>query len=185
MFGVEYTERFNKESEKLHGSSPEKCSKVNKLRDGIVEHPSNDIGRQERLKHNAKEVWSRRIDGKNGLVYIIIGDTICFEQRLANDNDRYIARERFISAGCKKEGVKLTPHLFFFFFFFFGKCVVHSSASNLSIFFEDFTGSSVCPFNYPMKSFTKRSTTVSFSVGYKLDGIGEQGECCAHVRGRY
>jgi toxin YoeB len=88
MFEVKYTERFNREYEKLYGSNPEKCSKVDKLRDDVLEHPRSGTERSERLKHKTKEVWSRHIDRKNRLVYSILdGNTIRFEHCLGHYDD--------------------------------------------------------------------------------------------------
>ncbi|MBR1479424.1 MAG: Txe/YoeB family addiction module toxin [Alphaproteobacteria bacterium] len=52
-------------------------SRVVLLLDGVLLDPRTGLGKPERLKHyNSREVWSRRIDKKNRLVYEIRADEI-------------------------------------------------------------------------------------------------------------
>ena len=61
----------------LHTKCPQMLSRVVLLLDGVLVEPRMGIGKPERLKHyNSREVWSRRIDKKNRLVYEIQGDEI-------------------------------------------------------------------------------------------------------------
>ncbi len=51
--------------------------KVKLLVDGILVEPRTGIGKPERLRHYVnREVWSRRIDKKNRIVYEIRDNTI-------------------------------------------------------------------------------------------------------------
>ena len=55
----------------------EMLEKVKLLVDGILVEPRTGIGKPERLRHYVnREVWSRRIDKKNRIVYEIRDNTI-------------------------------------------------------------------------------------------------------------
>jgi toxin YoeB len=89
MFRAEYTEKFNRGYEKLYESNLEKIGKINRLRDDILEHPRSGIGRPERLRHFHGEVWFRRIDYKNRLVYKIFDNNIIlFDSCIGHYGDR-------------------------------------------------------------------------------------------------
>lgn len=42
----------------------------------LVEHPREGTGKPEQLKYQEREIWSRRINQKDRLVYEIIDDKI-------------------------------------------------------------------------------------------------------------
>lgn len=61
----------------LRTKCPQMLSRVVLLLDGVLLDPRTGLGKPERLKHyNSREVWSRRIDKKNRLVYEIRADEI-------------------------------------------------------------------------------------------------------------
>ena len=51
--------------------SKAKMRKIEKLLIDVGKHPTTGIGKPERLKHNLKGLWSRRIDRKNRMIYEI------------------------------------------------------------------------------------------------------------------
>ena len=81
MFGVKRSKKFLRQYEVCR-SNAAFAAKVDELIADIVENPRSGIGHPERLKHKVKEMWSRRIDRGNRLVYAITGDTIYFERCL-------------------------------------------------------------------------------------------------------
>jgi len=50
--------------------------KISELLRSITETPYHGIGKPEALKHELSEKWSRRIDRKNRIVYIVQENTI-------------------------------------------------------------------------------------------------------------
>ena len=86
MFKAEYTEKFDREYGKVCRSNSGRRDKSDKLRSDILEHPRSGIGRPERLKYfPGEEVWSRRVDQWNRLVYKIFDDgTILFDSCLGH-----------------------------------------------------------------------------------------------------
>lgn len=52
--------------------------RVNKLVDDICRHPFEGLGKPEPLKGNLAGLWSRRIDQKNRLVYLVEDDRVTF-----------------------------------------------------------------------------------------------------------
>ena len=54
-------------------NNPEMAKKVNQLLGSIVRTPFSGIGNPEPLKDNFRGYWSRRIDTKHRLVYLISG----------------------------------------------------------------------------------------------------------------
>jgi toxin YoeB len=63
------------------------AAKIDELVVDTVEHPRSGIGRPKRLRHKIREMWSRRIDQGNRLVYTIIGNTIYFEGCIGHYDD--------------------------------------------------------------------------------------------------
>lgn len=61
----------------LRAKYPRVLDRVILLLDGVLLDPRIGLGKPERLKHyDSREVWSRRIDKKNRLVYEIRVDEI-------------------------------------------------------------------------------------------------------------
>ena len=76
----EYSPKFKRQYERLVKKDPAKAQAVDRLVVDTVEHPRDGVGRPERLKHKIGEVWSRRVDQWNRLVYKIFDDgTILFD----------------------------------------------------------------------------------------------------------
>jgi toxin YoeB len=88
MFKRSYSKQFNKEYCKICKLNPQKANGIDELVGAVLKEPRSGVGRPERLKHKAKEVWSRHIDRKNRLVYSILdGNTIRFESCEGHYND--------------------------------------------------------------------------------------------------
>ena len=50
--------------------------KIRKLFEELKEHPEIGTGKPERLKYQATEVWSRRIDDRHRMKYVIHNDRV-------------------------------------------------------------------------------------------------------------
>ena len=50
--------------------------KIKKLTDAIRNDPFKGIGKPEPLKHEFSGLWSRRINRKNRLIYLVEGETV-------------------------------------------------------------------------------------------------------------
>ena len=50
------------------------ASKINRLINDIMRHPYEGLGKPEALKHDLQGYWSRRIDNRHRLVYLIEED---------------------------------------------------------------------------------------------------------------
>lgn len=70
---IELTKKAEEHYKKLIKSGQKKVlKKVVQIFEELETHPREGIGNPERLKHQGeREVWSREIDKKNRLVYII------------------------------------------------------------------------------------------------------------------
>jgi toxin YoeB len=88
MFEPKYNKRFLKEYDKLCRTHSPMVSSVDMLTEVVLREPRGGIGRPERLKHKVGEMWSRRIDQCNRLVYTIIGNAIYFESCVGHYDDR-------------------------------------------------------------------------------------------------
>ena len=87
MFTPKYSKRFTKEFERFRKYDEETTAKIKILVADILEHPMEGLGHLERLWHLGGNVWSRRIDKKNRLVYEIIDNVILFTQCRGHYND--------------------------------------------------------------------------------------------------
>jgi toxin YoeB len=81
------SKKFIAEYINLKKSSPGTVKKINVLIADVLDHPRSGTGKPERLRHNVKEVWSRRIDKRNRLVYIITGRDVYFESCIGHYGD--------------------------------------------------------------------------------------------------
>lgn len=73
-FEVEYTIEALEDIEKLKKTGNKALvSKLFSLIQELKEHPEKGTGKPERLKHYNQNIWSRRIDKKHRLVYLIDG----------------------------------------------------------------------------------------------------------------
>ena len=76
-YSLDYTHDALEDYNKLVEKGDKKyLTKLNRLIDEVVDHPRTGTGHPERLKGREEEVWSRRIDKKNRLVYIIYEETV-------------------------------------------------------------------------------------------------------------
>jgi len=50
--------------------------KIYKLFEELEEHPETGTGKPEKLKHKNEEYWSRRIDSRHRMEYIIDNDKV-------------------------------------------------------------------------------------------------------------
>jgi toxin YoeB len=73
---VTFSKKFRRAFDHFKNKDSKKAQKISQLIDSILEHPQTGIGKVEHLEDN---IWSRRIDKKNRLVYVISGDTIFFK----------------------------------------------------------------------------------------------------------
>jgi toxin YoeB len=88
MFKYETTKRFDWEYERFLKRNKKTALKVRYLVADVLNHPREGLGRPERLRHFGGEVWSRHVDGKNRLVYEILGDVIRFDRCGGHYDDR-------------------------------------------------------------------------------------------------
>jgi toxin YoeB len=61
-------------------TDPQKLERIRKLITAILEDPFKGLGKPERLKYFGPNAFSRRIDKKHRLVYVVFDDTISFVQ---------------------------------------------------------------------------------------------------------
>ncbi len=57
-------------------AQPSMAERILRLVEEIVREPMGGIGKPERLKHVAGNVWSRRMNEEHRLVYLVKGDEI-------------------------------------------------------------------------------------------------------------
>lgn len=50
--------------------------KIYKLFEELKVHPETGTGKPEKLKYQHKEIWSRRIDGRHRMKYVIENDRV-------------------------------------------------------------------------------------------------------------
>ena len=50
--------------------------RINQLIEDVERHPFEGIGKPEHLRHVMPDVWSRRIDQKNRLIYSVVDDSL-------------------------------------------------------------------------------------------------------------
>lgn len=58
------------------GEDRKTLRKINELIKDIIRHPFNGIGKPEPLRGDFSGFWSRRIDGKNRIIYRVTEDGI-------------------------------------------------------------------------------------------------------------
>lgn len=51
-------------------------AKITRLIEDIKLHPYNGLGKPEALKHQLTGLWSREIDKKNRLIYLVINEEL-------------------------------------------------------------------------------------------------------------
>lgn len=75
MYSIEYSEQAIKELILMRKSSPQTFKKFEKLVQELAEHPYTGTGHPHQLRY-FDGVWSRKIDKKNRLRYMVNDDTI-------------------------------------------------------------------------------------------------------------
>ncbi|SEF80194.1 Txe/YoeB family addiction module toxin [Algoriphagus boritolerans] len=77
IFEIDYTFEALEDIEKLKNTGNKVVlKKLFSLIQELKHHPETGTGKPERLKHYQQNTWSRRIDKKNRLVYLIDGTKI-------------------------------------------------------------------------------------------------------------
>ncbi len=76
-FEIDFTSEALEDIEKLRRTGNKVIlKKVFSLIQELKKHPETGTGKPERLKHYQQNTWSRRIDRKHRLVYLIDGTKI-------------------------------------------------------------------------------------------------------------
>jgi toxin YoeB len=86
-YGEEFSSKFKRQYKRLKRLNPKQAKVVMFLVDDTLAHPTTGLGHPERLKHRGGKEYSREIDKKNRLVYIIEDDTVYFERCEGHYND--------------------------------------------------------------------------------------------------
>ncbi len=77
MYRIEFTEDAKNQLKLLQRNTPKSVKKLKKILVELAEHPREGTGKVERLKHYATaEVYSRRLDKRNRIVYEIFEDVL-------------------------------------------------------------------------------------------------------------
>lgn len=77
IFEIDYTFEALEDIEKLKKTGNKVIlKKLYSLIQELKQHPETGTGKPERLKHYQQNTWSRRIDKKHRLVYLIDGTKI-------------------------------------------------------------------------------------------------------------
>lgn len=77
IFEIDYTFEALEDIEKLKKTGNKVIlKKLFSLIQELKQHPETGTGKPERLKHYQQNTWSRRIDRKHRLVYLIDGTKI-------------------------------------------------------------------------------------------------------------
>ena len=75
-YRILFSKRANREYNALKNSNRALFKKVALLLIEIADNPRTGRGKPKRLKYQSEEVWSRRIDKKNRLVYVIKDEVV-------------------------------------------------------------------------------------------------------------
>lgn len=72
IFDIEFTPEALEDIEKLKKTGNKAIlKKVFSLIQELIQHPETGTGKPEKLKYYRQNIWSRRIDRKHRLVYLI------------------------------------------------------------------------------------------------------------------
>lgn len=77
---VVYTTQAKEDCEYWKQNSLKTLERIDKIIEDIKKHPFYGIGKPERLKFDRAGYWSRRINRKDRIVYLIKGKTIYITQ---------------------------------------------------------------------------------------------------------
>ncbi len=75
-YRILFSKRANREYNALKKSNKTLFQKIALLLIEIADNPRMGKGKPKRLKYQSEEVWSRRIDKKNRLVYVIKDEVV-------------------------------------------------------------------------------------------------------------
>lgn len=75
-FNLEFSQQAWDEYVSWQTEDRKTLKRINKLIEAILREPFQGIGKPEPLKFGLSGVWSRRIDDKNRLVYIVLREKI-------------------------------------------------------------------------------------------------------------
>jgi toxin YoeB len=78
MLEHSFHKNFSKQYKKWITSSPQTVLKIDMLILDVLEHPKTGLGHPKRLSWQGGNVWRRKIDKKNRLVYGILPGGIFF-----------------------------------------------------------------------------------------------------------
>ncbi len=76
-YRVVFTDTALKDLDKFRKSNPRLLGKVDELTNDIMMHPRSGLGHPEALVGEGGDVYSRRISGKNRIVYEIREEDVC------------------------------------------------------------------------------------------------------------
>lgn len=75
MYEIEFSEQATEELIKLKKSDPQAYKKFVKIMPELMEHPYTGTGKPHQLRH-IEGIWSRRLDQKNRLRYMVNDTTV-------------------------------------------------------------------------------------------------------------
>lgn len=76
MYNISFTKEALYGASILRKSAPASYKKLKTLIDELKEHPCTGTGKPELLKYIPGGMWSRRIDKKNRLIYLVHEDIV-------------------------------------------------------------------------------------------------------------
>lgn len=77
IFEIDFTPQALEDIEKLKKTGNKAIlKKIFSLIQELKQHPETGTGKPEKLKHYQQNIWSRRIDRKHRIVYLIDGKKI-------------------------------------------------------------------------------------------------------------
>ncbi len=90
MYRIDFTRSAVKDIAKIEKSDLKSFRKLEKLIKELKLHPRTGTGMPEQLKHQSGEIWSRRLNKKDRLVYEIFEQeiTITVVQSLGHYSDK-------------------------------------------------------------------------------------------------
>jgi toxin YoeB len=74
------TDLFKEDLKYWQKNDPKKLKRIHNLMEAIMHDPFKGIGKPEHLKYEGADVWSRRINDKHRIVYLVSPDQIDFLQ---------------------------------------------------------------------------------------------------------
>ncbi|MFN6464446.1 MAG: Txe/YoeB family addiction module toxin [Nostoc sp. DedVER02] len=75
-----FNDQFKQDINYWKKTSPKKLARIRQLMEGIMQDPFKGKGHPKPLKYQGSDVWSRKIDEKHRIVYLVSVDQIDFLQ---------------------------------------------------------------------------------------------------------